>query len=439
MSGNNVLEENHSTVFTANAVGLPDTELSLLVEKLLPLLTTAVIKNTASCGCKCARQLASLQKQHDRLTNSVKGYKEQIEAWKGKVQTMQNDVNALSTERQKEAKQLRSSSTKIEQFTKTHDKMKKALQDFDEMRKLHENDDKTDLTAIESSQKFISEEFEKLKKNNSIIEKRMSEGNGSLQNQIREVAQELEHNVKKTANNSQYTREDCLTVVGIPEEEIVASDTTENISTHKNSCHESKQAIIDLCKELNLIIDPNKISIAHRLKKGKFSKGPRPIIVKFTSKELCREVYDLRKTCKEINEWAFNKKAKKIFINESLTPEKRRLLYEVKQAANGRLRERHGVIYVWTYRGDIYVRKGVQGAPKIRIDSQLELHNIVQGYTSLDTERVSNSALNMIRWKFVKNPWTLNNTDSVTRPPRANIQCNELSFMPNTTAPITSY
>ena len=42
--------------------------------------------------------------------------------------------------------------------------MKKALQDFDEMRKLHENDDKTDLTAIESSQKFISEEFEKLKK-----------------------------------------------------------------------------------------------------------------------------------------------------------------------------------------------------------------------------------------------------------------------------------
>ena len=118
MSGNNVLEENYSTVSTANAVGLPDTELSLLVEKLLPLLTTAVIKNTASCGCKCARQLASLQKQHDRLTNSVKGYKEQIEAWKGKVQTMQNDVNALSTERQKEAKQLRSSSTKIEQFTK---------------------------------------------------------------------------------------------------------------------------------------------------------------------------------------------------------------------------------------------------------------------------------------------------------------------------------
>ena len=326
---------------------------------------------------------------------------------------MQTDVNTLNTERQKECINLK---TKTEQFTKTHTKMKKALQEFEEQKKSTEKVDMTDVSALKESQDFINAEFEKLKLSNNNIEKRFNDENGDLQSQIREVAQVVEHNVKKTTNNAQYTREELLTIVGIPENDQIVSANADSDNATNNNCEESKKAVIDLCKELNLIVDPNKISIAHRLKKSRFSKGPRPIIVKFSSKEVCREVYSLRKVCKAIDEWAFNPRAKKIYINESLTPEKRRLLYDTKQAANHKLYDIHGVIYVWTHRGDVYMRKNAQGAPKVKVDSQLELRNIVEGHTSLDKEKESGSALNLIQWRYVKNPWSLKHITEIAAP-----------------------
>ena len=227
---------------------------------------------------------------------------------------MQTDVNTVNTERQKECIQLKA---KTEQFVKTHNKMKNVLQDFEEEKKARENEVKPDISAIESSQKFISEEFEKLKKN-------VTEGSGDLQSQIREMAQVVEYNVKSNNRQRQYTHEECLVVVGVSENEQTSDVNDQNSAS--NHCQESKKAIVDLCKELNLIIDPNNISIAHWLKKGKFSKGLRPIIVKFNSKELCREVYEMRNVCKEIDQWAFDRNAKRIYINESLTPQKRKLL-----------------------------------------------------------------------------------------------------------------
>ena len=129
--------------------------------------------------------------------------------------------------------------------------------------------------------------------------------------------------------------------------------------------------------------------------------------MKFTSKELCREVFELRKSCREITQWAFDSRAGKIYINESLTPEKRKLLYDTKQAVNKQLYESHGVIYVWTHRGDVYVRKNTDGAPKVKINSQLELQHLIQGRISLDIISNDRSNPNLIRWKYVKDPWSL--------------------------------
>ena len=53
-------------------------DMNALVSKLLPLITSALTQKevgSGKCGCKCANKLASLQKQHDKLFNSVKGYK----------------------------------------------------------------------------------------------------------------------------------------------------------------------------------------------------------------------------------------------------------------------------------------------------------------------------------------------------------------------------
>ena len=398
---------------------MPGVDMKSLATHLLPLIiselkpSVGVEKN--DCGCKCAKKLNILQQNFDRLSKTVKGYKEQVEVWKGKVETLQADSNATNTLRLKDAKQMKICASKIEQYTKTHSAMKNSLQQFDHLKNaaLEIQEIKSSLKAkshnfdpaeIEKSQKFINEEFEKLKKDNKTLAQELNTERGNLQTQIQEVARELEFNIKNTSKQSQYTREDCLTVRGIPEVTRAESNESNGKSdvVMSNNCKESKEAIINLCKELNLVVDPDKISIAHRLKKGKYSKGPRPIIVKFTSKELCREVLDLRKTCREISEWAFDKRAGKIYINESLTPEKRKLLYDTKQAVNKHLYENHGVIYVWTHRGDVYVRKSVDGAPKIRVNSQLELDLIIQGRISLDVASTAPSLPNSISWKYVK-------------------------------------
>ena len=421
-----------------------------LVNKLLPLVTDAlkvnntVGKGSPTCVCKCSQQLTVLQKSHERMQSTVKGYKEQVEIWKGKLHTFQKDVNEINAERRKENKQVKTSvqtlnelqqklSNKIEEYTKTHAVLKKALLEIEEKKKIFDiapdlkityNEVKTALSEfqektkalenapsldeLKQSQDFINEAFEKMKKDIEKVAITISEGRNILQNQIQEVAQEVEYNKQHSSNNSQYTREEGLTVDGVSRDESVM-DAHGNVDPTIDTCKESKKAVVDLCKELNLIIDPEKISIAHRLKKGKFAKaGPRRIIVKFSSKELCRDVLSLRKACKEISTWGFDKDASSIYINESLTPEKRRLLYLTKQGVKNKLKAQHGVIYVWTQKGDVYMRKSVIGAPKVRVNSELDLQNIVNGHVSLDVDNSSRSSLNMIRWRYVKDPWALN-------------------------------
>ena len=118
--------------------------LNTLVNKLLPLVTTALMANNETkekhiCECKCAQQLAALQTSNERLHNAVKGYKDQVETWKTKVQTLQKDVNELN----KETKQVKSSvhkmtelqqklSKKIDKHTKSHAELKKTIQELEE-------------------------------------------------------------------------------------------------------------------------------------------------------------------------------------------------------------------------------------------------------------------------------------------------------------------
>ena len=391
-----------------------------LVAQLLPMVLSELNKqsdcskkNPKHCTCKCAKQVQVLQTNYERLNNSVSGYKAQVENWKEKVLILQQAANESQAAWKREEKRIKISASKIEQFTKTNETMKKTVNMLEcnkdvwdsKIKEIKETVDSfPKLSEIEKSQEFLSAEFEKIKAENTSLTGRIR---GDLETQIQEVAQNVELNLKKSINNAQYPREECLTISGVSEsieeaDHSVDSDTAKV----KNNCKESKEAVINLCKELNLVIDPDKISIAHRLKKSKFAKkGPRPIIVKFSNKELCKEVLNLRKACKEISQWAFDKKASKIFINESLTPEKRKLLYETKQSVNKHLTTKHGIIYVWTYRGDVYIRKNADGAPKIRVNSELDLYNIVNGFTSLDVQSDTPLAPNMIRWRHVKNPW----------------------------------
>ena len=147
----------------------------------------------------------------------------------------------------------------------------------------------------------------------------------------------------------------------------------------KENC---KESIISICKELHLWLPDMSISTAHRLWQHSNKTGPPPIVVKFVSRDIRNDVYQLRHAIKEKSYWrAYG--TKKLYINEHLSPEARKLLYKVKLFTR-EMQQAEGRIFVWTFKGDIYLRKDSIEAPKLRITSELDLEKIREGTISLD-------------------------------------------------------
>ena len=398
-------------------------QLKQLAYMLFPLLLDSMEKHiedtiNSPLKRKCHEDDKKVQ-QHIKQLNAninknesvVKGLKQQLNTWTKKVTNLTQHVNEVTAERQKEAKKINVARNKVEEFTQTHTKIKNNLQSLQKLKtelisqsvRPIDVDNKIDIVrkefksaidslpkesktmengkidAVENSQNFINSKFEELKdtvtKESRVIKQHLNEHDG----QIRLMANKVDKTQAKTKDNSQYLRRDCAVVGGVPE------DGEEE--DHKNHNEICKKKIISIFKELKLIVDPDKISILHRLKETKHSKPgqPRGVIVKFTSREVCHDVLQLRKSCKIKTSWEFDHRAKRIFINEALTPETRKLLYETKTSINKHLYDKHGIIYVWTYHGNIFIRKNADHAPKIMIKSNWDLYNVIKGFTSLDS------------------------------------------------------
>ena len=48
-----------------------------------------------------------------------------------------------------------------------------------------------------------------------------------------------------------------------------------------------------------------------------------------------------------------------------------------------------GRIFVWTYKGDVYIRKDASGAPRLQINSEDDLKSLMEGKTSLTKENLA--------------------------------------------------
>jgi hypothetical protein len=72
-----------------------------------------------------------------------------------------------------------------------------------------------------------------------------------------------------------------------------------------------------------------------------------------------------------------------LYINESLTPQAKKLLYFTKKLRK-ELSDVHGKIWVWTHHGEVYMRKDGYGYEAVRIDSDKDLDKIRDGDISLD-------------------------------------------------------
>ena len=79
-------------------------------------------------------------------------------------------------------------------------------------------------------------------------------------------------------------------------------------------------------------------------------------------------MYDLKATVKEKTAWRCYD-IKRLYINESLTPEKRRLLYKTKKMMREKFTQ-FEKSYVWTYKGCVFLRVDAENASRIEISSE---------------------------------------------------------------------
>lgn len=200
---------------------------------------------------------------------------------------------------------------------------------------------------IESSQKFLSNEFDNFSKILQGTKKQVLD----LSNKINDLGTRTE---KVEASNfaldtaldnlQQYDRCDCIEVSGIP---ALPNDNP-------------KQLAVELGNLMGLEITQHHISIAHRLPSTKKVKDR--IIVKFVHRDVKEEFYkqrnklagkktkDLPSVAKEFGKSVHN--ADNIFISESLTPYRKKLFGRINE-----YKRNNKWKYLWTVNGKILLRE----------------------------------------------------------------------------------
>ena len=303
-------------------------------------------------------------KQAD-LQNKLEGYKSQIQTWTNRIKATESSVEILEGKFEQESSEDEPGIGKLFPSPKIKLQNELELEELQKLktnlRKLFEkcNEDQVTLQEVNASQNFVSDRYDVFLREQT-----------AMKNEVKEIKQKLAKQENKTEHMNNYFRWDHVVFGGVPP--CLAPDGSENC----------KLMVVNICKELHYNIPINEISTAHRLKQHPDKSGPPNIIVRFKDRDIRNDVLKLRSQLKEKYHWR-NYGIQRLFINEQLTPEKNKLMYLTKIFSREMFRI-HGKIFVWSFKGDIYIRKAVEGAPKIKINCEKDLNDIRGGIVSLD-------------------------------------------------------
>ena len=196
---------------------------------------------------------------------------------------------------------------------------------------------KEEILEVQTSQTFINNELEEIKKkvksleedkkNNSQMHEKLNEKTNYVQNKIEETGQWLD-------DLDQYGRRENLEFHGIPK---LDKENTNII-------------IKDLLKLININVNDNQISTSHRLPSTKNDRSPT-ILVRFINRDIRNTIYFQRSKFAKIKDFGIPG-MNNLFINENLTSKKKNLFIKTL-----RCKYEKKYKYIWTFNGDIYVRK----------------------------------------------------------------------------------
>lgn len=135
------------------------------------------------------------------------------------------------------------------------------------------------LQSLESSQSFLSDKYESVMEITQVTKKELK----AVQNQSKETQERIKgiegevfNNMASLDDMQQYLRRDCLEITGIP---VVPLDDPSNL-------------VAEVCSVLNVNLEANDISIAHRLPATRNIKDR--IIVKFVKRSKRDEIHKRR-------------------------------------------------------------------------------------------------------------------------------------------------
>ena len=337
------------------------------IKDLLPSLVKTAVQ----------QELMNMLKKRDELkaeiatlTKQVVGYKTQVDKWVALVKTLETttlpkitqDIATLENNWKNKEKSI---ALKTKHFISTQNKLQNNLTELNNLQKEWENllkakTDGCEIRNIEKSQQFVSEEYEDFR-----------EEHKKLASTVASMEKEIAKQAIKSEENANYPRWDSLELAGIPP-----------CPVDKFGNENCKEMVINICKELNYWLPASAISTAHRLKKHPSRRSPPAMIVKFNNRDIRNDVYALRKQIKDKYFWnSYN--IKKLFINESLTPDARKLFYKTRAWAKD-MEQTHGRIFTWTFKGEIFIRKNIETGPKRKILSEDYLLKLTNGEISLD-------------------------------------------------------
>ncbi|XP_066913836.1 putative leucine-rich repeat-containing protein DDB_G0290503 [Clytia hemisphaerica] len=208
---------------------------------------------------------------------------------------------------------------------------------------------KEEIAALTSSQKFISDKFDKQEKEIKSLTtkvKNISTENtqkdkkiDQLTERLRKASDRLKENESNINSLEQYGRKEMINIFGIPRK---VNEDTDDI-------------VLRIAERLDMELYLEDIEISHRTS----TKEKAPIIVKFNSRRMRNEMWDARWDLKHFTTKDIGfQEENSIFINESLTEHNREIFKDAwnklkKPGYFERVTTIDGITYAWkTYKRD---------------------------------------------------------------------------------------
>lgn len=219
------------------------------------------------------------------------------------------------------------------------------------------SDLKQEVNEISSSQQYISDRFDRFEKSVSEVNTVCVKGwldteNVALKKTVSFLENERSNLKLKQDDLDQYERRDCLVFTGVP---LTQNEDTSNI-------------VEKIAHYAGVQVARHNINISHRLRIRNDGKPPS-IIAKFTHREIRDNLYTAWKNSVTADKLGFSA-TNRIFINESLTPQ-RRELYRICLD----FKKTHNYKFLWTCNGNILLRK-TDSSEVVSVNSRADLDKL---------------------------------------------------------------